>query len=106
MVCPGSAVSPMLAMHIRWQRPQGDAPPVRSAALAGSTSLGDVKRAISDSYHAIRQGKYARRYLAEVAYCFNRRFRLREMLPRLVRATMLCKPHPELTLRLASNFHG
>ncbi|MHB1274243.1 MAG: IS1595 family transposase, partial [Rhodanobacter sp.] len=30
--------------------------------------LGNVKRAISGSYHAIRQGKYARRYLAEAAY--------------------------------------
>jgi hypothetical protein len=36
----------------------------------------------------------------------NRRFRLREMLPRLARAMMLCKPHPEPTLRIASNFHG
>ena len=68
--------------------------------------LGNLKRAISGSYHAIRQGKYARLYLAEAAYRFNRRFRLREMLPRLARAMMLCKPHPEPTLRLATNFHG
>jgi hypothetical protein len=68
--------------------------------------LGNVKRAISGSYHAIRQGKYARRYLAEAAYRFNRRFRLREMLPRLARAMMLCKPHAEPVLRMASNFHG
>lgn len=51
-------------------------------------------------------GKYARLYLAEAAYRFNRRFRLREMLPRLTRAMMLCKPHPEPVLRMASNFHG
>lgn len=68
--------------------------------------LGNVKRAISGSYHAIRQSKYARRYLAEAAYRFNRRFRLREMLPRLARAMMLCKPHAEPVLRMASNFHG
>jgi transposase-like protein len=67
--------------------------------------LGNVKRAISGSYHAIRQGKYARRYLAEAAYRFNRRFRLHEMLPRLARAMMLCKPHAEPVLRMASNFH-
>ena len=66
--------------------------------------LGNVKRAISGSYHAIRQGKYARLYLAEAAYRFNRRFRLREMLPRLARAMMLCKRHPEPVLRMASNF--
>ena len=69
-------------------------------------SAGNVERAISGSYHAIRQGKYARRYLAEAAYRFNRRFRLREMLPRLARAMMLCKPPAEPVLRMASNFHG
>jgi hypothetical protein len=68
--------------------------------------LSNVKRAISGSYHAIRQGKYARLYLAEAAYRFNRRFDLRAMLPRLARAMMLCKPHPEPVLRMASNFHG
>ncbi|QEO95553.1 hypothetical protein XOCgx_0559 [Xanthomonas oryzae pv. oryzicola] len=44
--------------------------------------LGNLKRAISGVYHAIAQGKYARRYLAEAGYRFNRRFRLRQMLPR------------------------
>jgi transposase-like protein len=68
--------------------------------------LGNVKRAISGSYHAIRQSKYARRYLAKAAYRFNRRFCLREMLPRLARAMMLCKPHAEPVLRMTSNFHG
>ena len=68
--------------------------------------LGNLKRAISGSYRAIRQSKYARRYLAEAVYRFNRRFRLSAMLPRLARAMMLCKPHPEPTLRLATHFHG
>lgn len=68
--------------------------------------LGNLKRAISGTYHAIRQTKYARRYLAEAAYRFNRRFRLREMLPRLATAMMHCKPCPEPRLRAASNFHG
>lgn len=56
------------------------------------------------SDHAILQGKYARLYLAEAAYRFNRRFHLREMLPQLECAMMLCKPHPESLLRLADNF--
>ncbi|MDC9650441.1 IS1595 family transposase, partial [Xanthomonas euvesicatoria] len=47
-----------------------------------------------------------RRYLAEAAYRFNRRFRLREMLPRLATAMMRCKPCPEPLLRAASNFLG
>lgn len=66
--------------------------------------LGNVKRAISGRYHAIRQAKYARRYLAEAAYRFNRRFRLRELLPRLARAMIFCAPCPERSLRLAGNF--
>lgn len=67
--------------------------------------LSNVKRAISGRYHAVKQHKYARRYLAEAAYRFNRRFRLREMLPRLLRAMVCCTPCPEPTLRFASNFH-
>lgn len=68
--------------------------------------LANLKRAISGVYHAIRQAKYARRYLAEAAYRFNRRFRLRDMLPRLATAMMRCKPCPEPVLREASNYHG
>lgn len=68
--------------------------------------LGNVKRAISGTYHAVRQAKYARRYLAEAAYRFNRRFRLADLLPRLAVAMMRCKPCAEPSLRLASNFHG
>jgi hypothetical protein len=68
--------------------------------------LGNVKRAISGSYHAVRQTKYARRYLAEAAYRFNRRLRLAELLPRLAVAMMRCVPHAEPKLRMATNFVG
>lgn len=68
--------------------------------------LGNVKRAISGCYHAMRQAKYVRRYLAEAAYRFNRRFRLAELLPRLARAMTLCKPWPEPKLRAVDNFHS
>jgi hypothetical protein len=36
--------------------------------------------------HAIKFAKYAHRYLAEVQFRFNRRYGLRAILPRLVRA--------------------
>ena len=68
--------------------------------------LSNVKRSIGGSYHAIRQAKYARRYLGEAAYRFNRRFRLREMLPRLLHAMIVCSPCTEPLLRQASNFLG
>lgn len=67
--------------------------------------LSNVKRAIGGRYHAIKQAKYARRYLAEAAYRFNRRFRLGDILPRLLVAMTLCAPCAELVLRSATNFH-
>lgn len=78
---------------------------VRGARWA-NTVLANAKRAISGSYHAIEQSKYTRRYLAEAQYRFRRRFRLVEMLPRLARLFMLCKPCAEPSLSLACNFHG
>jgi len=68
--------------------------------------ISNLKRAISGRYHSIKQAKYARRYLAEAAYRFNRRFRLRDMLPRLLRAMAVCEPCAEPALRSASNYLG
>lgn len=68
--------------------------------------LGNVKRAISGRYHAIKHDKYGRLYLAEAQYRFNRRFDLAAMVPRLLRAVMLCKPCPEPMLCAAGNFHS
>lgn len=65
--------------------------------------LSNVKRSIGGAYHSINQGKYARRYLAEAAYRFNRRFRLRELMPRLLTAMVLCCPCARPMLRQASN---
>jgi transposase-like protein len=66
--------------------------------------LSNVKRALDGVYHSLKQGKYARRYLAEAAYRFNRRFQLRDMVPRLLRATAICGPRPERVLRDTTNF--
>ena len=40
----------------------------------GNVLLSNVKRSIGGAYHAFKQHKYARRYLGEAAYRFNRRF--------------------------------
>ncbi len=66
--------------------------------------LANTKRAISGRYHAFKQGKYARRYLGEAQYRFNRRFRMAAMVPRLMRAMMLTNPWPEPALRAVGNF--
>jgi hypothetical protein len=66
-----------------------------------NTVLGNLKTAISGTYHAFKFDKYADRYLAEVQYRFNRRFDLRAILGRLVRAAALSAPRPMPMIRLA-----
>jgi hypothetical protein len=48
--------------------------------------LGNLKTAITGTYHAVDFAEYSCRYLAEYLFRLNRRYRMREMLPRLLRA--------------------
>lgn len=66
-----------------------------------NTVLGNLKTAISGTYHAFKFNKYADRYLAEVQYRFNRRFDLSSILARLLRAAALTAPRPMQVIRLA-----
>ena len=66
-----------------------------------NTMLGNLKTALSGTYHSFDHQKYGARYLAEFAYRFNRRFDLAAMVPRLLRAAVTTKPHPLKTLRLS-----
>lgn len=66
--------------------------------------LANIKRSLSGVYHSIRQRKYARRYLAEATWRFNRRFDLKALVPRLTVAMVAIGPHPERTLRKATNY--
>lgn len=66
--------------------------------------LSNLKRSLDGTYHAIKQSKYARRYLGEAAYRFNRRFQLPKLLPRLLVAAVACGPCAEPLLRQASNY--
>jgi hypothetical protein len=47
-----------------------------------NTMIGNVKRSIDGTYHAINH-KHLSRYLAEFCYRLDRRFVLEDMLPRL-----------------------
>ena len=49
----------------------------------------------------IRVRKYAHRYLAEAQYRFNRRFNVRSILARLLRAACLTTPTPAFAIRVA-----
>lgn len=66
-----------------------------------NTILGNVKNAISGTYHAFDFEKYGHRYLGEYQYRFNRRFNIAEMFPRLCFAAATAGKRPEKWLRLA-----
>jgi Zn ribbon nucleic-acid-binding protein len=48
--------------------------------------LGNLKTAFTGTYHAFKFHKYTQRYLAEFQFRFNRRYRMHEMLPRMLSA--------------------
>lgn len=70
---------------------------------AVNTVLGNLKTAITGTYHAFKFAKYAERYLAEYQYRFNRRFDLAALMQSLIRASANCKPVPIPTLRMAED---
>lgn len=61
--------------------------------------LGNLKNALTGTYHAFKFVKYAPRYLADFQYRFNRRYNLRSILPRLLRAAATTKPWTERQLK-------
>jgi hypothetical protein len=66
-----------------------------------NTLLGNLKTAISGSYHAFDFAKYAHRYLAEFQYRFNRRFDMKIILARLLGALVAVPRSSERVLRAA-----
>jgi hypothetical protein len=66
-----------------------------------NTLPGNLKTAISGTYHAFGFARYAHRYLAEFQYRFNRRFNMKAILPRLLRAMLAAPPVSERWLRTA-----
>jgi ribosomal protein L37AE/L43A len=63
--------------------------------------LGNLKTAITGTYHAFDFAKYAHRYLAEFQFRFNRRFNMKTLLPRLLAALVGAPPASERVLRAA-----
>jgi hypothetical protein len=70
---------------------------------AVNTVLGNLKTAITGTYHAFKFNKYAYRYLAEYQYRFNRKFDLSILLQRLIRAVAHERPAPTRSLRMAED---
>ena len=71
---------------------------------AVNTVLSNLKTALCGTYHAFDFVKYAPRYLAEAQYRFNRRFDLRSILSRLLRAAAVASPCAAPLIR-AAEFH-
>lgn len=68
-----------------------------------NTMIGNVKKALHGTYHAISL-RHLPRYLAEFSYRFNHRFRLAKMIEQLVWAAAHTRPIPKQTLKLAENW--
>ena len=64
-----------------------------------NTILGNLKSALTGTYHAFDFSKYARHYLSEFPYRFNRRFRLNELPVHLLVACATTGPCSERWLR-------
>ena len=64
-----------------------------------NTVLGNVKNALHGTYHALKP-KYLQRYLSEFCYRFNRRFKLQDLIPRLIYAAAHTPPLPYRLLTL------
>ncbi|MBK9495462.1 MAG: IS1595 family transposase [Aquimonas sp.] len=64
-----------------------------------NTLLGNVKRSLDGTYHAICFTKYAHRYLAEAAWRFNHRFNLAAILRHAVYTHIHAKHWTEKALR-------
>jgi transposase-like protein len=68
-----------------------------------NTLIANVKTSLCGCYHAFDFAKYGARYLAAIAYRFNRRFNLRSLPKRLLVAAVDLAPLPAHRLRLAEN---
>jgi hypothetical protein len=55
-----------------------------------NTVIGNTKNSIWGAHHSFKIARYARQYLAEIQYQFNRRFQLEDWVPRLLYA---CAQH-------------
>jgi len=91
----------MGAVHDREVTGGGKASVLNEKFRAVNTLIGNVKTALTGTYHAIKFAKYGYRYLAEVQFRFNRRYDMRAMLGSLLRALVSIPRQPERGIRVA-----
>ncbi len=83
------------AIHDREITGGGKASVLNDKFKAVNTLIGNVKTALTGTYHAIKFAKYAYRYLAEVQFRFNRRYDLRAILGDLLVALVRAPRRPQ-----------
>lgn len=66
-----------------------------------NTLIGNLKTALTGTYHAVKFAKHAYRYLAQAQLRFNRRDDLRAILGSLVRAVVVTPGLPERGIKVA-----
>jgi ribosomal protein L37AE/L43A len=93
----------MGAVHNREITGGGKASVLNEKFRAVNTLIGNIKTALTGTYHAIKFAKYGYRYLAEVQFRFNRRYNMRAMLGSLLRALVATPKRPERGIRVAEH---
>jgi hypothetical protein len=96
-----AAMAAQRAVHDRTVTGGGKAAVALPQFRAVNTLLGNLKTALTGTYHSIDFRKYGQRYLAEFQYRFNRRFHLGAILRRLAIAAVRSKPCPLHAIRAA-----
>ncbi len=89
------------AVHDREITGGGKASVLNEKFKAVNTLIGNVKTALTGTYHAVKFAKYAYRYLAKVQFRFNRRYDLRAILCGLLTALVRAPRRPEWGIRVA-----
>lgn len=88
-------------VHERIVTGGGKASVAKPQFAAVNTVLGNLKTALGGTYHAFDFAKYGHRYLGQVQYLFNRRYDMKAILQRLLRAACLTDPHSRVVIRTA-----
>ncbi len=89
------------AEHVRIVTRGGRAAMALPQFKAINTLLGNLKTAVTGTYHSFKFHKYAHRYLAEFQFRFNHRFDMKTILRHLLQGLAVAIPSPERLLRAA-----
>lgn len=100
MYNPFNCLSDLVALHGKIKAAEIYDDPNNKIFHWINTVIGNVKRAIHGTYHAV-SSKHLPRYLAEFCFRFNNRFILGAMIANLAKQAVNTKPRPQRLLKLA-----